>query len=299
MKISFVIPAYNEEGYINLCLDALIREIGRRDGYEIIVVDNNSTDRTCAIVEEYAARYPFAAISLIHEPRRGANSAREAGFAASKGELVAFLDADTELLPVWINRAERAFAKDPKLVCLSGPFIYYDLPFLARALVKFFYGMSYVVYFVNNFIIRNTSVIQGGTEIVRRDALKKIGGHDVSLTFYGDDADLARRLSKVGKVRFSFAFAMRSSGRRLAKEGTMTMGLRYALNYFWVTLFDKPFTMTSKEVRFENKQTVYRPESKTRELFSTAAFAAFFACVLALACGAAWLAILIVRLKIW
>ena len=121
---------------------------------------------------------------------------------------------------------------DENLVCLSGPFIYYDLPFAARALVQFFYVGTYLVYLVNNFIIRETSVIQGGTEIVRRDALAKIGGHDVNLTFYGDDADLARRLSKVGGVRFSFEFAMRSSGRRLAKEGTFTMGWRYAMNYF-------------------------------------------------------------------
>ena len=203
--------------------------------------------------------------TLIHEPRRGANRAREAGFVVSKGDLVAFLDSDTELLPGWIDRAERAFAKDPKLVCLSGPFIYYDLPFWTRMLVQWFYGMSYLVYLVNNYIFRNTSVIQGGTEIVRRDALQKIGGHDVSLTFYGDDADLARRLSKVGEVRFSFAFAMRSSGRRLAKEGTFTMGWRYALNYFWITFFNKPFTMTSTEVRFADQKTMYKVDSKARE----------------------------------
>ncbi|MDR3582704.1 MAG: glycosyltransferase family 2 protein [Candidatus Pacebacteria bacterium] len=263
MKISFVIPAYNEEGYLNLCFDALLREIGGREGYEVIVVDNNSSDRTCAIVEEYSKKYPI--ITLIHEPRRGANRARETGFAVSKGDLVAFLDADTELLPGWIERAERAFAKDPNLVCLSGPFIYYDLPLGIRMLVRLFYGASYVVYLVNNFLIRNTSVIQGGTEIVRRDALQKIGGHDVSLTFYGDDADLARRLSKAGEVRFSFAFAMRSSGRRLAKEGTLTMGLRYALNYFWITFFNKPFTLTSTEVRFADQKTAYKPESRIRE----------------------------------
>lgn len=260
MKISFVIPAYNEESYIRHCLEAIIREIGGRDGYEIIVVDNNSNDRTCEIV---AQEYPAA--KLIHEPRRGANRAREAGFVASTGALVAFLDADTELMPGWIDRAERAFTKDGALVCVSGPFIYYDLPLGIRMLVRFFYWMSYVVYLVNNFIIRNTSVIQGGTEIVRRDALQKIGGHDVNLTFYGDDADLARRLRKVGKVRFSFDFAMRSSGRRLAKEGTFTMGWRYAVNYFWVTFFDKPFTMTSTEVRFADQKTMYKPEHRKKE----------------------------------
>ena len=122
-KISFVIPAYNEESYIRHCLDAIIKEIGGREGYEIIVVDNNSSDGTCEIVER-----DYPGVTLIHEPRRGANRAREAGFVASKGDLVAFLDADTELTQGWIDRAERAFAKDPNLVCLSGPFIYYDLP---------------------------------------------------------------------------------------------------------------------------------------------------------------------------
>jgi glycosyltransferase involved in cell wall biosynthesis len=260
IKISFVVPAYNEESYIRHCLDAIVREIGGRDGYEIIVVDNNSNDRTCEIVTR---EYP--GIRLIHEPRRGANRAREAGFAVSKGDLVAFLDADTELMSGWINRAERAFAADKNLVCISGPFIYYDLPLGARILVQWFYGMSYIVYLINNFVFRNTSVIQGGTEIVRRDALQKIDGHDVNLTFYGDDADLARRLSKVGEVRFSFKFAMRSSGRRLAKEGAFTMGWRYAMNYFWITLFNKPFTMTSTEVRFADKQTMYQPEHRMKE----------------------------------
>jgi glycosyltransferase involved in cell wall biosynthesis len=260
MNISFVIPAYNEESYIRRCLDAIIREVGGRDGYEIIVVDNNSNDRTCEIV---AHEYP--SVALIHEPRRGANRAREAGFAASKGALVAFLDADTELSHGWIDRALRAFSADKDLVCLSGPFIYYDLPFAAQALVQFFYAGTYLVYLVNNFILRDTSMIQGGTEIVRRDALTKIGGHNVDLTFYGDDADLARRLSKVGKVRWSFSFAMRSSGRRLAKEGTFTMGWRYAMNYFWITLFHKPFTMTSTEVRFVDQKTMYRPENRKKE----------------------------------
>ena len=260
MKISFIIPAYNEESYLRHCLDAIIHEIAARDGYEIIVVDNNSNDTTCEIV---AREYP--GVQLIHEPRRGANRAREAGFVASKGALVAFLDADTELGKGWIDRAERAFAKDPHLVCLSGPFIYYDLPFAAKALVQLFYVGTYLVYLMNNFILRDTSMIQGGTEIVRRDALAKIGGHNVDLTFYGDDADLARRLRAVGKVRWSFAFAMRSSGRRLAKEGTFTMGWRYAMNYFWITLFHRPFTMTSTEVRFDDKQTMYRPEHRAKE----------------------------------
>ena len=280
-KISFVIPAYNEEDYIKHCLDAIIKEIGGREGYEIIVADNNSTDKTCEIV---ARDYPDV-VKLIHEPRRGANRAREAGFVASTGALVAFLDADTELIPGWTLRTERAFSKDPNLVCISGPFIYYDLSVGIRMMVKIFYGITYVVYLMNKFIFRNTSFIQGGTEIVRRDALQKIGGHDVTITFYGDDADLARRLNKVGDVLFSFGFAMRSSGRRLAKEGTFTMAWRYSLNYWWITFFKRPLTTTSTEVRFAGKEVKYRPESRAKEWALGVAAIVFIVVVIAIVGG--------------
>jgi glycosyltransferase involved in cell wall biosynthesis len=259
MRISFVIPAYNEEHYIGICLDAIVQAIGNRNDVETIVVDNNSSDRTTALV----AHYPN--VTLLREPRRGANRARQTGFEASRGDLVAFIDADTKIPADWIDRVEQKFMSDPKLVCLSGPFIYYDLPKNVAVLVKIFYRIAYVIYLFNSFIIRKTSVVQGGTEMVRRTALEKIGGHNIDLTFYGDDTDLAMRLNKVGKVRFSFDFAVPSSGRRLAKEGAFTMGARYGINYFWIVLFNRPFTLTSKEIRPKEGELIYRPENKKRE----------------------------------
>jgi glycosyltransferase involved in cell wall biosynthesis len=261
MKISFVIPAFNEERYIGRCLDGVLKEIGNRTDVEVIVVDNNSTDRTAEVVSQ---KYPK--VKLIREMRKGANSAREAGFKASTGELVAFPDGDTELPPGWLLTAEREFQKNPNLACLSGPFIYYDLPGGILALVRVFYYLAYATYFLNRFVLQRTSVVQGGNYVVRRSALEKIGGHDVNLTFYGDDADLALRLSKVGEVKFSFDFKIRTSGRRLAKEGAFTMGLRYGLNYFWIAFFRRPFTTKSREIRLSNNGTFYEPENRRKEL---------------------------------
>ena len=269
MRLSFVIPAYNEEHYIAHCLDAITAAIGGPDraqgkdaDYEIIVVDNNSTDGTAAVV----GRYHY--VTLLREPRRGANHARETGFEASHSELVAFLDSDTEVIPSWIARVQGEFALDPKLVCVSGPFIFYDLPAAMRILTRTFDCLSWVVYFVNRFILRTTSAIQGGGAVVRASALRKIGGHNVDLKFYGDDADLAKRLNKIGKVVFSFRFSLRSSGRRIAKEGVFTMGVRYTLNYFWITLFNRPFTTMSIEVRFPDGHSgIAKPNHKTKDFF--------------------------------
>jgi cellulose synthase/poly-beta-1,6-N-acetylglucosamine synthase-like glycosyltransferase len=240
-------------------LEAILKAVDGRKDAEVIVVDNNSNDHTTEVAEKYPG------VLLLREPRRGANRARETGFEASHGDLVAFLDADTRITPDWIDRMEKEFEKDPKLVCMSGPFIYYDLPRGVNLLVRVFYRITYAMYLLNTFVFRKTSVVQGGTEMVRRTALEAIGGHNVNLSFYGDDTDLATRLRKVGKVRFSYRFAIRSSGRRLAKEGAFTMGVRYSINYFWIVLFSRPFTTSSKEVRPKEENPTYQPENKKKE----------------------------------
>jgi cellulose synthase/poly-beta-1,6-N-acetylglucosamine synthase-like glycosyltransferase len=260
-KFSFVIPAYNEEHYIGICLDSIIRETKGRSDVEIIVADNNSSDKTKAVV----AKYP--SVTFVREMRRGANRTRQTGYEASHGELIAFIDADTEMPSGWVSKVEKEFAADPNLACVSGPFIYYDLPPYIRALVRIFYYFAYLSYLIGRIFFRTSTTIQGGNYTVRRTAFEKIGGQDVNITFYGDDTDLAIRLSKVGKVKFTFKIPIRTSGRRLAKEGAWMMGFRYALNNFWMLIFRRPWTMTANEVRFDENITVYKPESRGREIF--------------------------------
>jgi glycosyltransferase involved in cell wall biosynthesis len=246
MKISFVIPAYNEEAFLGKCLDSITREArGKEDIIEIIVVNNASTDGT----REVAAKFPT--VKIVDEKKKGIVFARHAGFEASSGELIANVDADTMLTPGWIDTTLAEFKKNDKLVALSGPFIYYDLPLISRFCVRIFYYITYATYILNRFIFRVGSVVQGGNFIVRRSALKTIGGYDTSISFYGEDTDIARRMSKTGDVKFTFKLPIFSSGRRLAKEGMVTMGLRYALNYFWMTFRGKPLNNTYLDLKPE------------------------------------------------
>jgi glycosyltransferase involved in cell wall biosynthesis len=274
MKLSLVIPAYNEEKYVGHSLDAIFKAIGDRNDIEVVVVNNNSADKT----REVAARYAKAII--VDEARKGTNSARQAGFEKSHGELVGFLDADTMLAREWIERAENEFRKNPNLVCLSGPFIYYDLPKGINVLVKIFYGIAYFVSFVNRLIFKKMSFVQGGNYVVRRTALEQIGGHDVNITFYGDDTNLALRLNKVGEVKFSFGFPVKASGRRFVTEGVAKTAIHYAINYFWMVLFQRPFTKTSIVARPEQKGGKLRFETKTKK---SDWLAAFFALIVLLA----------------
>jgi glycosyltransferase involved in cell wall biosynthesis len=258
MKLSFVIPAYNEEEYIGECLEAVVaQKQGLPYDIEVIVVNNNSTDRT----EEVVRRYP--GIKIVEEKQKGLVPARRAGFNASTGDLIANIDADTRIPRGWIRKVMEAFEADPKLVALSGPFIYYDASWDIRAGTRFFYYISVTL---NSLAPWLFPVVQGGNFVVRRTALEKIGGYRTDLNFYGEDADIAKRINKVGKVKFTFTLPTKSSGRRLAEEGGFATGFRYTLNYFWIIFFGRPFTKKSDDVRPEHTEgTIYKPTSRAKE----------------------------------
>lgn len=244
MKLSFVIPAYNEAANVGKCLDAIFREVrGKTRESEVIVVDNASTDDTAAL----AGRYPGAIV--VSEPRKGITFARQAGLAASSGDLIANVDADTMLPPGWLETVFREFSKDPRLVCLSGPFIYYDASRSVRFWTRLFYAAGFLTYLVNRFVLRAGSMVQGGNFVCRRWALERVGGFDTTIAFYGEDTDIAQRLCRVGRVKFTFRLPIYASGRRLTAEGLIATGARYALNYFWVLMRGRPFTQGSTDIR--------------------------------------------------
>ncbi|OGG77757.1 hypothetical protein A3B35_01215 [Candidatus Kaiserbacteria bacterium RIFCSPLOWO2_01_FULL_54_24] len=248
MKVSFVMPAYNEEQLIGKCLESVNREI-ERSGYEaeIVVADNGSTDRTRGI----AASFPR--VRVVVESLKGANRARQTGFKASTGEFIASLDADTVVPPGWLTTAMRGFERDPALVAITGPFIYYDLPAWKRVPTQLFISTYPVVNFLMQHVFHAGATLQGGNFVVRRTALEKIGGHNTSIEFYGDDTDTAQRLSKIGTVQWTFKLPIYTSARRLKHEGVVRMGVRYALNFFWMIFFGKPYTLTYKDVRPSDK----------------------------------------------
>ncbi len=244
IEVSFVVPAHNEAALLPRTLAAIKAEIARAGcSAEIIVVDNASTDATAAI----AADVP--GVRVVAEPQKGLSRARQAGFAASTGRLVANIDADTILPQGWLTQVLAEFRRDPTLVALSGPYIYYDAPMRIRAFARLFYCIGWCTYAVNRFVLRVGSMLQGGNFVVTRAALLQIGGFDPAFTFYGEDTDAARRLHRVGGVKFTFALPAFSSGRRLAGDGLFATGIRYSVNYLWATFMHRPYTRTSRDYR--------------------------------------------------
>ena len=239
MKLSFVIPAYNEEKNIAKCIKSILKEkAGKNYDIEIIVVNNASTDRTCEIARS------FKQVKVIYEPRKGIVWARRAGYLASKGDLIANMDADNILMPGWLDKVFSEFKNKGNLIALSGPYIYYDLPKWQNSFVKIYYINAKLIS-----LITHNVILQGGNYVIDKNILEKIGGYNVSIQFYGEDADIAHRIKKFGKVKFSFSLPVMSSGRRLAKEGIMKTGLLYGINYLWTALFKQPLTKKYRDIR--------------------------------------------------
>ena len=245
MKLAFVIPAYNEEALIGKCLESVLAEI-KRSGVDadVFVVNNASKDRTGEIARS------FEGVTVVDEPKKGLVNARDAGFAASAGyELVANIDSDTVVPEGWLDIVMDEFAKDPKLVCLSGPYIYYDMAWHNRAMVGFFYGLTKLIYWINRYVLRVGSVVQGGNFVFKREAWASVGGYDRTIEFFGEDTDVAVRLSKIGHVKWTFRLKMKTSGRRLEEEGVFKTAGQYTLNFFAVTFRGKPATKEYKDIR--------------------------------------------------
>lgn len=236
MDITLIIPAYNEASCIGETLRVAL-ECGQGRFKEILVVDNASTDETAKIASS------FPGLRVVPATKKGLTHARQAGFEAATSEWIAFIDADTHITPQWLLTAERALANRTDAVSLSGPRRYFGAVWWKRWILNAFWGAAPITYrFVGCMIL-------GGNFIVRRDAIMKIGGFDTTISFYGEDTDLARRLSAIGKTLFRMDFWVRASARRFEAEGIFWPNIVYALNYLWPILFHKPFSHDYVDVR--------------------------------------------------
>jgi GT2 family glycosyltransferase len=118
-RISVVVCAHDRRADLVQALDSLESQTLAPEGFEVVVVDNASTDGSAEAVESRAATFP-APLRLVREPRLGVAHARNAGIAAARGAVVAFLDSDAVAEPSWLAGLLAAF-DDPGVACAGGP----------------------------------------------------------------------------------------------------------------------------------------------------------------------------------
>lgn len=225
--ISFVVPALNEAALIRNCIKSIQNE-ARNIVHEVLIVDNGSTDNTATIALDAGA-------IVVFESDKGITRARQSGFEQSFYDLVAFVDADSELPEGWLDHALKAI-KQPGVVVASGPVIYYELALHKRIFSFVFYCLARCVHIWK-------PMMQGGNFILKKQALVDAGGFNINIDFYGEDTDTAIRLSKQGKVVFDMDMWVYTSARRMQQEGMIKIGFRYFINYVWMWVSGEPWTI--------------------------------------------------------
>ena len=117
--ISAVITTYNRSEMLGTALEAVLSQNAGGVRYEVIVVDNNSTDNTLATVEALIAKgYPN--LRYVFEPKQGIAHGRNAGIAAARGDIIAFTDDDVVVTDNWITTIKRAFDEKPEVEFIGG-----------------------------------------------------------------------------------------------------------------------------------------------------------------------------------
>lgn len=219
-EISIVIPAFNEEHYIEACLKSLQNQ-DFFGSYEVIVVDNNSTDRTHALAEQLGAR-------VVNEPQQGVCAARQAGTEAATGNIIVSTDADTVFPRNWLSRIAAGFAENPDAVAVAGACEYMNAPWWARVYARALFGG------VNLRYTRTGSVgyISACNTAFRKDAWT---GYNVRLTQGGDEFFLLKQLKQKGRIVFQRDNVVTTSSRRLNKglwyNAVVTITWFYGFNY--------------------------------------------------------------------
>jgi peptidoglycan-N-acetylglucosamine deacetylase len=223
--LSVIVPAFNEEVLLPGCLDSLLAQSADPGLYEIVVVDNHSTDRTVTIARGKGVR-------VEEELRKGYVHALRRGVEVSRADLLAFTDADCRAPRDWAARILRDFEETPRIVALGGRLDFFDLNPILRNVTKGILAFS--------------NVLPGNNMVLRREALNRIGGIDPRVNLSADYW-LTLKLRRAGRIRIDRRLVVSTSGRRFQRA--FTSHLQYAANALFMGLFGQPLFFDFPDVR--------------------------------------------------
>ncbi len=198
LSVSVVIPAYNSAAHIERLLASLVAQTYPRDRYEIILVDDGSSDDTAALAEQALARWGGAG-RVVRKTNGGPASARNVGIHASSAEIIAFIDADCVADADWLASVTQPLAGGA--AGAGGPLRNVAPPGWVTGYLDAcqFYRQRERDGVVDYLLTANVAF--------RRDALLRVGGFTERPGVWAEDADLSFRLKQEG-----YALLLASSG---------------------------------------------------------------------------------------
>jgi len=199
MKVSVIICTYNREKHIGRALESLISQTANKAQYEIVVIDNNSTDNTPKIIKDFKEKYPEYNIVIEKETNQGLSFARNKGIDIAKGEIISFIDDDAIAQPNFVDNIISNLEKYPNHLAFGG-----------KVLPK--YEKEKEPEWMTSYIERIISVVDMGDQIAkfdktypvgcnmifRREIFDKVGKFNTKLRLRSDDKYIFLKIKEAG-----------------------------------------------------------------------------------------------------
>ncbi|MDG6249254.1 glycosyltransferase [Methanocalculus sp.] len=195
VQISVIICTYNRSNILSGSIESLMHQTADKEIFEIIVVDNNSTDNTKEIVNQFRNAEN---LRYIFEPNQGLSHARNRGFREAKGEYVAYIDDDARADPDWITGIYMMLQElNPRPIGIGGP-------------IYPFYLSEKPDWFLDEYEIRSWGdaprylkkgeFFSGSNMVFSKAVLERLGGFDINLGVKGETLNLGEETRLFNKI---------------------------------------------------------------------------------------------------
>jgi GT2 family glycosyltransferase len=207
-KISIIVAVYNGEAHIATCLNSLLNQDYPRDRFEVITVDNGSTDKTKDLIRQFPVTY------VLENAAQSSYAARNTGARQATGEGLAFFDADQEADPSWLRELIVGW-DDLRYGAFAGKY----LPMGADTnLAGKYWHQQEASQFRTEYAEDEIPKLGGGNTLIRRSVFKELGGFDSQMISWGD-FDFSYRLKKKGyRVKYNGAALVKHFERTTVKR---------------------------------------------------------------------------------
>jgi glycosyltransferase involved in cell wall biosynthesis len=231
--VSVIVPTWNEENYLERCLKSLMQQ-SLNGSFDVIVVDGGSTDRTLDIAHKFAHE-------VLVVPGKPVGAARNIGALKAKGDVLAFIDADTVASKNWLEKTVESFDSEPAAVCVTGPTLPYEGSRFDELMYKAATGWAQRVSLTLGF-----PHVAGFNCAYRKDAFWHAGGFDERREL-SEDVALSLRIRNQGPILFNEEMIAYTSLRRIKQCGYPYLTIYYTLNAVTLLLFGR--TMAYPKIR--------------------------------------------------
>lgn len=227
IRLAVVIPAYNEEKTLPALLESLNKQ-KTRHSFEVIVSNNNSTDKTATIIEEYQKK--MGNLKTVFEKEQGIGITRKTGFEFADAEIMAGTDSDITMPEDWVERVVNYFDNED-IVALVGCYKFRD----KGAFVNFLFYYSEIFFDFIHRLITGSYGFRGTNFATRSTTYKESGGMNASISAL-EDIELSMRIAKLGKIKYAPSLVVYSTYRRFEGRFIKQLIQRLKAYYYRVIL---------------------------------------------------------------